>query len=268
MDDRRRDLERRVYGRATPDPADVAELNRLLGGTSVTKRAAQDPALAPAEGDAGGQHEPRARPARAWLAGGVVAVIAAALIGAGVSQSIRAASTGDSPGTPVSSAVQRASAADGAVAETLGDEYFDQVQTKGDIPDVTLPRIDASSTRRVLAQWGQSDGGAGIWVARGTDRSYCLVLSVGSTRGASSCTPRAQAAATGVRLDLVTAGGASISARWNISAGILGVSPFPAGQKSPESVDLSATPQASTHVTLDTSSGAIVVRSGAPSTKP
>lgn len=241
-DERRRALEARIYGGDEVTQAERAELRSLLSPAWAPVVGSQ-PATAAIDDDAGTDPDgppirstPQ-RPARAWLAAGAVAIVVAGLAGAGVSTSIAgsrsAAAEARASATRDASATRGASSpatglGSNAVAESLGEEYFDQAQSPGDRPDVILPGIDASTTRRVLAQWGQQDGEAGVWVARGTDHSFCLIMSVGSTRGASSCTPLADAASTGVRLDLVTAGGASISARWNLAAGLLELSPFPA----------------------------------------
>jgi hypothetical protein len=228
--DRRRALEAKLYGGEDITPSELAELRELVGGSAPVAEAAVAPAV---EHPSPEEPSPsvRSRPARSWLAAGVVAVVLAGLIGAGISTSI-AGSRAPADDAQVTSTRGASSPAtglsSGAVAESLGAEYFDQKQSAGDRPDVILPGIDPTSTRRVLAQWGQQDGEAGVWVARGNDHSFCLIMSVGSARGASSCTPLKDAATTGVRLDLVTAGGGSISASWNLAAGLLELSPFPA----------------------------------------
>ncbi|GAA4265259.1 hypothetical protein [Frondihabitans peucedani] len=243
-DDRRRALEARLYGGEPVTSEELAELRSLVAPrTSGSFERGADPApdllddsdLSDAEPTRAVAEPVRFRPGRAWLAAAAVAVVVAGLAGAGVSASIAAAGaragSGAGEETPVPTRGASSPATgitSGAVADALGEEYFDQPQSPGDRPDVVLPAIDPSTTRRVLAQWGQQDGEAGVWVARGRDHSFCLIMSVGSTRGASSCTPLKDAAATGVRLDLVTAGGGSITATWNLAAGLLELSPFPA----------------------------------------
>ncbi|BDZ51238.1 hypothetical protein GCM10025867_34790 [Frondihabitans sucicola] len=246
-DERRRALETRLYGGEALTPDEMSEL-RALAGQSAEKHPSAEPATDDGSGHPASERPSRpvrARPARTWLAAGAVAVVLAGLVGAGISTSVAGsrAPADDAEVTATRGASSPATGLQsGAVAESLGAEYFDQAQSAGDRPDVVLPGIDPSTTRRVLAQWGQQDGEAGVWVARGKDQSFCLIMSVGSTRGASSCTPLKDAAATGVRLDLVTAGGGSISATWNLAAGLLELSPFPAGARVTRSGSAAPTP--------------------------
>ncbi|ROQ41464.1 hypothetical protein EDF46_0843 [Frondihabitans sp. PhB188] len=229
-EERRSELEARVYGAEAPDPRDVAELRALLHPLVHGRQSHESqelPAAAPAAADA--TPPPRSRPARSWVAGAGVAVLVAGLAGAGVAQALHADPPGDAPGAaPAAVATYGLSAVDpgAAVAQGLGSEYFDQKQVAADIPAVVPTRVDPATTRRVLAQFTDGRVKGGIWVARGIDDSFCLIMAAGSDRAASSCTPEKDAAAAGVRLDLVVSATRSYSARWNISAGILEVSPM------------------------------------------
>lgn len=250
--DRRRALEARLYGGEAITDDEIDELRALVAPETATASNGEANSARPGEpGTADpatarpGVRAASARPGRTWLAAAAVALVVAGLVGAGISTSI-AGSRSPENAASVSTAGGASSPASGlrsgAVSDALGAEYFDQAQSPGDRPDVVLAGIDPTSTRRVLAQWGQQDGEAGVWVARGRDKSFCLIMSVGSTRGASSCTPLKDAATTGVRLDLVTAGGGSISATWNLAAGLLELSPFPAGALATRSESPTPTP--------------------------
>ncbi|MCU1528648.1 MAG: hypothetical protein JWP75_2411 [Frondihabitans sp.] len=266
-DARQRELEARVYGGADPSPADVAELRDLLappdrhrsGGSALDEVARGHDAVDPASRDRRGAevrgderraraHRPHERPARAWLAGGAVAIVLAALIGAGATTSILGSRSGAEPvGTtsaaaavdqkavmPVSPMVIGASSpatgvGPAAEAEALSAHYFDQAQSTGDRPPVDLPGIVPSSTRRVFADWGQQPGQASLWVARGRDKSFCVIASIDASHAGSSCTPADQAAAAGVRVSVATAAGGTIEATWNLSSGLLELTMFPSG---------------------------------------
>ncbi|ARC57356.1 hypothetical protein AS850_09740 [Frondihabitans sp. 762G35] len=234
---RRRDLEARVYGGGSVDASDVAALRALLGAGAGSSEPGHPAPLdvAPAV-----QEPPpeRPRPARSWFAGATVAVVLAALVGAGVATSL---AVGDPAGEPLATRarvgsslspavpVASSSAEAAAAAEALGAQYFAQPQSAVDRPTILFAGIDGSSTRRVLAQWGSADGEASVWVARGEDRSFCLVMVVQGTRAASSCTPRSEVAASGVRLVIGTPRGGSVSAVWDLRAGLLEMTPSPAG---------------------------------------
>jgi hypothetical protein len=236
---RRRDLEARVYGGGPVDAADVAALRALLDAGSQGSEPGHPAPVAPLVVPSA--QEPRAerpRPARSWFAGATVAVVLAALVGAGVASSLV---VGDPAGEPLATRARvgpsaiptvpgASSSADAtSSAEALGAQYFAQPQSAVDRPTVVFAGIDGSSTRRVLAQWGSADGEASVWVARGEDRSFCLVMVVQGTRAASSCTPRSEVAASGVRLVIGTPRGGSVAAVWDLRAGLLEMTPSPAG---------------------------------------
>ncbi|GAA4664825.1 hypothetical protein [Frondihabitans cladoniiphilus] len=129
--------------------------------------------------------------------------------------------------TSTAAASAAAAAALGIEAEQVGARYFAAAQAEGDQPAVLVPGIDPTSTRRVLAEWGQAEGEAKVWIGRGDDHSFCLVMSEGASV-ASSCTARDQVLASGVRLDIATGDG-SVSTTWNLTAGLLEMTPSPAG---------------------------------------
>lgn len=240
-----RALESRVYGGDEPDPADVDELRRLITKASSQPSVDEaEPGVQDHETGRLDRHTAAARSPlvarialrpRAWFAGALVVVVLAGAVGAGLGVGILRSSNSSGTGMPVtvrsigSGADTSSRLEPAAQAEALGAQYFDQKQTGGDRPAVQLPRIDATTTRRVLAQFGQSDGEAGVWVARGTDGSFCLIMAVGTSRAASSCTPEADVVSTGVHLDMAVTGDGSISATWNLASGLLELSPFPSG---------------------------------------
>lgn len=298
---RRRELEARVYGGEAPSPADVSELRALVSGAakpaidadsprhrsadrvaggSGSDAGSQDPQTGRFAADAGEsrrrrfrgdapyERDPadralRERPGRAWLAGGVVAVVLAALIGAGATTSILGVrSEAGSASTPTTAAVAKAAPASvpaaapsilaspapskgldpAAEAEALGAQYFTQAQVTGDEPPVVLPGIVGASTRRVFADWGQVPGEPSVWVARGRDRSFCVIVAIDASHAGSSCTPLADAAAAGVRVSVLTPKGGTIEVTWNLGAGLLELSPFPAGASVISSGALPPTP--------------------------
>jgi hypothetical protein len=241
----RHDLENRVFGGGTVLPSDVVELRRLLAREGAPGRgAAQEgevsppaPAPRPIEQIASSWPPPAAglgehiglHP-RLWLAGGVVAVVVAGVVSAAVATGVTRAGV-EAASDPVATTEVIGSppvaTSDGPVAEAqaLGAQYFAQPQASVDRTSIWLHGIVPSSTHRVLDQFGPGSRRTDVWVAQGTDGSFCLIMAVGSTRAASSCTPESDVVAAGVQLDMIVPGG-SIDVSWDLASGLLAFSPY------------------------------------------
>lgn len=241
----RHDLETRVFGGGPVSRADVDELRRLLARVATPGRGAgpqsEVPPPAPAPrpiativsaptpaptglGEQVGLHP------RLWLAGGVLAVLVAGVVSAAVATGVTRAGV-EAASDPVATTEVIGSppvaTSDGPVAEAqaLGAQYFAQPQASDDRPAIRLHGIVPSSTHRVLDQFGPGSRRTDVWVAQGTDGSFCLIMAVGSTRGASSCTPEADVVAAGVQLDMIVPGG-SVDVSWDLASGLLAFSPY------------------------------------------
>ncbi|RKR73623.1 hypothetical protein C8E83_0716 [Frondihabitans australicus] len=236
-----------MYGGGEVSRADVDELRRVLAATGSGVRAHErsvvegvaDPA--PGVGGAVGATEAHnvfvdrvTHHPRLWLAGGVVAVVlvaaVSAVIASGVTRAGVEAAADPMPTTEVIGSPPTVTN-DGPAAEAaaLGAQYFAAPQGRDDHPGLHLHGIVASSTHRVLTQFGPGSAQTRVWVAQADDGSFCLIMAVDPDRGASSCTPEEDVVATGVRLDMLVPGGGSIDVSWDLSSGLLAFSPYPEG---------------------------------------
>jgi len=251
----RRDLEARVYGAATPLPTDVSALRDLLAraasrvsatesaprSASVGRHADQlaemqggpeDARPGPAEQPTSAAHPRAGRPRRMWVVGGATAVVLAGAVGVSLGSSILR--SGPSPTVIATTAAAgglsgatddyRARSENISHAESEAAEYFSQPQDDSDVPGIAFPGVIASTTRKVLTHWGQTSSDPSVWVARGSDGGFCLVATEGST-GAASCASLEDVLATGVRLELADTTGASVVVRWDLSSGLLQMTP-------------------------------------------
>ncbi|AMM21307.1 hypothetical protein AX769_15695 [Frondihabitans sp. PAMC 28766] len=224
----RRALEARVYGGGPASAADVEALRRLLN-ESAAEPAQQEP-----ESESPATH-PRRSGVR--LAGGAAALVLAGVIGAGVTAGIlRSSPEAAQPVTPAvaaptaetSAPVEAATVGLSTALESIAEPYFDVPQGAVDRTRAPVQGIRASSTRLIPADLGAGADGAGVWLARGTDGSFCVVIESDTGSARISCARDDSAVAPQVHVVMTVVAGSTISATWDLSTGIFVVAPVPA----------------------------------------